>query len=194
MIVAFGDSYVEPGSPIVAELSAALASPVRAGGWRGARVRTWLSDPDRARATVLGADVVLVHLGGNAPTHDPSEVAELDRIIRGAARPGARVVWTMTDVPAGSPIYGRGADMRSAVKRAGAELLGVVPTLDASGLAPDLVHPNRAGARSWAAQVAPALRSLRSASKAGSVRTVRFAAVGVVLGVGLLWWQLRGAS
>lgn len=146
-IVATGDSYVEPGAAQVRFLSEALREPVSARGRRGWTLERWRRSGDLSGAA-RGATTVLIHLGGNAPTHRPETIRLLDSQARSE---GAQVYWIPPPIwPRASPVYARGVSMRKALRQAGVVRLGSAFVPMRGDLAADRVHLTRQGARRWA--------------------------------------------
>lgn len=154
-IVAVGDSWLAPGSPLVPALSRATGRRVVARGIVGARVSTWLDRPASARAAGRGAGVVLVHLGGNAGRHDAGAVRRLDALFRAG---GAPVVWLPPGPWPAGRMHDRQRSMMRALAGAGVRVLPVRVHRMTRGMYDRAgVHVGRVGARVWARQVAAEL-------------------------------------
>lgn len=192
-IAVVGASFAEPGSPLVATLSALLRDahgrPVDAVGLglRGRALGGWLSglEADRAALDALrAADLVLVlELGGNGVA-GPEQIAAAHARLRALA--AAPVLWAE---PPEWPIPNATARRRSAARAAlvdsGADRVrhGYVPSV--SEVAGDGAHLTREGYRRFAASLAPFVsRRLR---RTGSIPPVAVGLLFAALAAGLAW-------
>jgi len=151
-VVAVGDSYFEPGSRMVDELSAFMGVPIEALGIRGASMRTWIQNTSAITQAAANTDLVLVHLGGNDTRPTVENAFQIDSLLK--QNGASRVVWILPpSVPERSVIAEQGLKVRAALDAAGVEYLPDQPRLEVRHLRSDLVHPSLEGAKVWAEQV-----------------------------------------
>lgn len=179
-----GASFVEPSSPLVAALDAALPDGAEGFGVRGAPLARWAArvlEPDMRRRLAASSLVVVLELGGNG-VPDPATVQRVHDELE--SQTGVRVVWVAPPRwPAGTAAADARARTLAALERAGVPLLrsGWVPS-DAQ-VSRDGVHLTTAGYRALANALAPSIKAVLGAA----VPPWAPPAVALVLAC-VLWW------
>ena len=155
-VVFCGSSSVEPTSPLPPALAAelGLAGDWRALGVRSSRLRDWTTPPWPAGLT---ADAIVVLLTGNDAHPRADAVARVDQALH---RHAPVVVWLPPlPYPSDSRVAGQDQRMRAALAEAHVARVATSVRLASSDWGHDRVHLTRGGYRSYAHQVAPALRA-----------------------------------
>lgn len=168
MIACVGSSSFEPGSPLVAALTAELSDRCQAFGVRGSSVRSWVT-MDLTPVRQAAPSRILVYLGANDAAVSADDIRAVDARLREIA---GRVDWLALPPYPEDPYRTRARALEERMPH-GTNLLRTRFRIERGDLAADGVHLTARGAQRLAVEIRKAL----------FWRTWKPVAVGTVIGL-----------